>query len=162
IQPGLGSQSASRKASASPVAARAPRLRALAGPRPPPSMTCETTGERSARSRVASREPSSTTIAPNSGASRWASRPRSVRASVGRLTRARAGRAAEIVAVDVSEEMLARAREHNAHLSNVRWIHGDGTSLRPLADGSVDACVSVVVFQHIPDPAVTLGYVREM
>jgi SAM-dependent methyltransferase len=29
-------------------------------------------------------------------------------------------------------------------------------------DGAADACVSHVVFQHIPDPAVTLGYVREM
>jgi SAM-dependent methyltransferase len=81
---------------------------------------------------------------------------------VGRLTRALAGRAAEVVAIDVSGEMLARAREHNSHLGNVRWLHGDGTTLAPLPDRSADACVSLVVFQHIPDPAVTLGYVREI
>ena len=27
---------------------------------------------------------------------------------------------------------------------------------------SVTACVSLVVFQHIPDPAITLGYIREI
>jgi SAM-dependent methyltransferase len=31
-----------------------------------------------------------------------------------------------------------------------------------LADASADACVSHVVFQHIPDAQITLGYVREM
>ena len=30
------------------------------------------------------------------------------------------------------------------------------------ADASAEACVSHVVFQHLPDPAITLGYVREM
>jgi SAM-dependent methyltransferase len=81
---------------------------------------------------------------------------------VGRLTRALAGRAREVVGIDVSPRMLALAREHNARVTNVRWVAGDGTSLRPLPDASVDACVSLVVFQHIPDPAVTLGYVREI
>lgn len=81
---------------------------------------------------------------------------------VGRLTRAIAARAEQVIAVDVSEEMLAQAREQNGHLTNVDWVHGDGTSLAPLPDGSVDACISLVVFQHIPDPQVTLEYVREM
>lgn len=81
---------------------------------------------------------------------------------VGRLTRPLAGRAAQVLALDVSNEMLARAQHYNGHLSNVRWIKGDGVSLAPVGDRSVDACVSHVVFQHIPDPRVTLGYVREM
>ena len=58
--------------------------------------------------------------------------------------------------------MLACARQHNADLDNVEWIHGDGSSLDGLGDASVDGCFSHVVFQHIPDPAVTLNYVREM
>jgi SAM-dependent methyltransferase len=58
--------------------------------------------------------------------------------------------------------MLARAEELNGHLDNVRWLHGDGASLAPVADSSVDACFSHVVFNHIPDSAITLGYVREM
>jgi SAM-dependent methyltransferase len=58
--------------------------------------------------------------------------------------------------------MLARARQLNAHLDNVDWVHGDGTSLAGVPGGTVDAAISHVVFQHIPDPAVTLGYVREL
>jgi SAM-dependent methyltransferase len=81
---------------------------------------------------------------------------------LGRLTRPLARRAARVIAIDVSSEMLARARQLNPDLGNVEWVHGDGQTLRPIADGSVDACISHVVFRHIPDPAVTLGYVREM
>ncbi len=81
---------------------------------------------------------------------------------VGRLTRALAARTRSVRAIDVSGEMLARARELNGYLTNVEWLHGDGLSLDAIGDGSVDAVVSHVVFQHIPDPAVTLGYVAEM
>jgi SAM-dependent methyltransferase len=81
---------------------------------------------------------------------------------VGRLTRVLARRAGRVLALDVSGEMLDRARRFNADLDNVAWLKGDGASLRPVDDASVDACVSYVVFQHIPDPAIQLGYVREM
>ena len=81
---------------------------------------------------------------------------------VGRLTRPIAERAASVVALDVSTEMLARAREHNRHLENVEWVHGDGTSLAGVPDAEADVCLSHVVFQHIPDPRVTLGYIREI
>jgi SAM-dependent methyltransferase len=81
---------------------------------------------------------------------------------VGRLTRALAGRAARVRALDVSGEMLALAREHNSHLDNVEWLQGDGESLAPIEDAGAGALVSHVVFQHIPDPRVTLGYVAEM
>jgi SAM-dependent methyltransferase len=81
---------------------------------------------------------------------------------VGRMTRGLAARAGSVVALDVSPEMLARARAYNPELPNVDWVLGDGVSLRGLPDASVDACVSVLVFQHIPEPEVTLGYVREV
>jgi SAM-dependent methyltransferase len=81
---------------------------------------------------------------------------------VGRLTRVIAGRAASVKALDVSSEMLAIARNENAQLENVEWIHGDGTSLAGIPDASADAAVSHVVFQHIPDPQITLGYIREV
>jgi len=81
---------------------------------------------------------------------------------VGRVTRALAARAGEVLALDVSSEMLAQARRLNPQLHEVRWILGDGVSLAGISDESVDACVSLLVFQHIPDPAVTLGYVREL
>jgi SAM-dependent methyltransferase len=81
---------------------------------------------------------------------------------VGRLTRVLAARAARVDALDVSAEMLGRAQELNPGLANVSWHRGDGTTLRPLPDASADAIVSHVVFQHIPDPAITYGYVAEM
>jgi SAM-dependent methyltransferase len=81
---------------------------------------------------------------------------------VGRLTRVLSARAAHVHALDVSAEMLARARTLNAHLDNVTWHHGDGTTLQPIPDAVAEGVVSHVVFQHIPDPQVTYGYVREM
>ena len=81
---------------------------------------------------------------------------------VGRLTRPLATRAARVFALDISEEMLSRAQELNGHLDNVTWIQGSGADLRPIPDGCLDVCVSHVVFQHIPDPEVTLEYVRDM
>lgn len=81
---------------------------------------------------------------------------------VGRLTRVIASRAERVVALDVSGEMLEQAQEHNAELGNVTWLLGDGHSLAGVGDGEADACFSHVVFQHIPEPSVTLGYVREM
>src|SRR3954454_563356 len=81
---------------------------------------------------------------------------------VGRLTRVLAGRALSVKALDVSSEMLAIARNENSTLRNVEWIHGDGVSLAGIGDGVADAAVSHVVFQHIPDPQITLGYIREV
>lgn len=81
---------------------------------------------------------------------------------VGRITRALADRGSTVRALDVSGRMLALAAEHNPTLANVDWIEGDGTSLRPIEDASVDFCFSHVVFQHIPESQITLGYVREM
>ncbi|MDQ6835580.1 MAG: methyltransferase domain-containing protein [Actinomycetota bacterium] len=81
---------------------------------------------------------------------------------VGRISRALAARASHVYGVDVSSEMLARARRYNDASLAIEWLHGDGESLEVLPAASVDGCFSFVVFQHIPDPAVTLRYVREM
>jgi SAM-dependent methyltransferase len=81
---------------------------------------------------------------------------------LGRITRAIAGRARHVWALDISSEMLERARNLNTELDNVEWVHGDGSSLRPVPDACASGCFSHVVFQHVPDPAITLNYVREM
>lgn len=81
---------------------------------------------------------------------------------VGRITRVLSDSAQRVLALDVSPEMLERARELNPRAANVEWLLGDGTSLKGVEDDAVDACVSQVVLQHIPDPAITLGYVREI
>jgi SAM-dependent methyltransferase len=80
---------------------------------------------------------------------------------LGRMTRVLAERAHDVIALDVSREMLQRAADLN-DLHSVSWMHGDGVSLHGIGDASVDAVVSHVVFQHLPDPAITQGYVREM
>ncbi len=81
---------------------------------------------------------------------------------VGRMTRALCARGHSVRALDISPEMIERARELNSDIPNAEFILGDGGSLRPIADDSADVIHSDVVFQHIPDPAITLGYVREM
>ena len=81
---------------------------------------------------------------------------------VGRMTRPIAARARRVVALDVSEKMLDRAREVNAGLRNVSWVRGEGSSLVGIEDESIDACISYVVLQHIPDPKMVLAYVTEM
>ena len=81
---------------------------------------------------------------------------------LGRLTRALAARAASVVAVDVSPEMLASAQEHNPGLAGVTWRLGDGESLPGVEDASADGVFSHVVFQHVPSAEITYGYVREM
>lgn len=81
---------------------------------------------------------------------------------VGRVTRALAARGARVRAVDVSRRMLEAARELNPDLKDVEWVLGDGRSLAGIDESSADAVQSHVVFQHIPDPAVTFGYVREI
>lgn len=82
---------------------------------------------------------------------------------IGRMTRVIAARAASVAALDVSEQMLALAAEHNPELAaKVSWLQGNGSSLEPIADRSADTCISHVVLQHIPDPEIALGYVVEM
>lgn len=81
---------------------------------------------------------------------------------LGRLTRVLAARGRHVSAFDVSSEMLRRAQELLGDLDDVDWVHGDGTTLAPVTDGAASVCFSFVVFQHVPNPAVTLGYVREM
>ncbi len=81
---------------------------------------------------------------------------------VGRLTRVLCARAERVIALDVSEEMLRRARDLNPGCRNVEWLLGDGFELKGIEDGRGDVLVSQVVLQHIPDPAITLGYIREI
>src|SRR5690349_2212429 len=50
---------------------------------------------------------------------------------VGRLTRVIAAEAAEVHAIDVSAEMIERARALHPGLGNVTWIVGDGSTLAP-------------------------------
>jgi len=81
---------------------------------------------------------------------------------IGRMTRAIAAHAASVVGVDVSAEMVAAARRELAYTANASFVLGTGTDLSGFDDASFDVCYSFIVFQHIPDPAVTCNYVVEI
>lgn len=80
---------------------------------------------------------------------------------IGRLMQYLAVVFAEVHGIDVSPEMVARARERLARFPNAHPIAGDGRSLRPYADASFDLIVSHVVFQHVPEKEIVRSYVAE-
>ena len=79
---------------------------------------------------------------------------------VGRLLAPLSARVARVVGVDISEEMLGRARERCASLPNVELEQTDGR-LDFLADGAFDFVFSHIVFQHLPRKAYAERYFRE-
>lgn len=80
---------------------------------------------------------------------------------LGRICRALVDEGFErVVGIDISTEMVRRAAELVPD-DRVDFHVGDGTSLRPVDDGSADLVLSFTVFQHIPDPAVIDAYLRE-
>jgi SAM-dependent methyltransferase len=56
----------------------------------------------------------------------------------------------EVHGIDISERMVADGRERLAHLSNVRFHHGNGYDLADFEDGSFDVVYSIVALQHMP------------
>lgn len=80
----------------------------------------------------------------------------------GRMTRRLADHYGEVLALDVSSEMLVRAKTALADLDNVTYLLGNGRDLGEIGDDGVDAVFSYVVLQHIPDPKVQLSYLREI
>jgi SAM-dependent methyltransferase len=82
-----------------------------------------------------------------------------VGSGLGRVCRALAERFDRVVGVDISPEMVRRAREIVAD-DRVVFEAGDGATI-PVGDSTSDFVLSFTVFQHIPDPAVVLGYIAE-
>ena len=80
---------------------------------------------------------------------------------VGRMTRYLAEEFLEIHGVDISAEMIHRARARLRDYPNVFLHVGSGTDLACLPDKYFDLAFSYLVFQHIPSRAVIENYVRE-
>src|SRR5262245_50582877 len=80
----------------------------------------------------------------------------------GRITRALSGLFGEVHAVDVSGEMVARARKALADRPNAHIYQNNGKDLTVVGDGPFDFAFSMIVFQHIPSYAVIESYVREV
>lgn len=67
----------------------------------------------------------------------------------------------EIVGLDISEDMLARARQRCGQDDSVSFQTGDLYSL-PFSDNSFDAAVSVQVFEYLEDVPQALAEIRRI
>src|SRR6185437_9642 len=79
----------------------------------------------------------------------------------GRLMRPMSRHFLEIHGVDVSDEMIALAREKLRDVPNAHPHATDGSSLAQFANESFDFVYSYAVFQHIPSRDVVFKYLRE-
>ena len=80
----------------------------------------------------------------------------------GRMTPSFTRRYHCVLALDLSAEMLRRAREIHSQIKNVLWLQVGGTDLSCLASDSADFCFSYLVLQHLPTEELILSYIREM
>jgi SAM-dependent methyltransferase len=81
---------------------------------------------------------------------------------VGRVTRALAARYDRAVGVDISTEMLDRARSLNAGVEGLEFVHNEAPDLAVLGERRFDLVYSRHVLQHLPGPEVARGYLQEM
>jgi ubiquinone/menaquinone biosynthesis C-methylase UbiE len=79
----------------------------------------------------------------------------------GRLMRPMSRWFGEIHGVDVSDEMVARAREKLVGVPHAFPHHASGSDLALFADETFDFVYSYAVFQHIPSADVVFSYLRE-
>lgn len=81
----------------------------------------------------------------------------------GRVTRALARLFGEVHGVDISGEMVARARQALAAFPNAHVYQNNGADLSVLPEGlECDFAFSSIVFQHIPSYTVIENYVRDV
>jgi SAM-dependent methyltransferase len=79
----------------------------------------------------------------------------------GRLMRPMSRHFAEIHGVDISDEMIAQAKQK---LQDIPWAHphaASGSDLSLFPDAHFDFVYSYAVFQHIPSAQVVFSYLRE-
>jgi len=69
--------------------------------------------------------------------------------------------AAQLVGIDPSKEYVAYAQSQNRFGNRVSFEVGDAQKLR-FADASFDACLSLLVFNFIPDPSKALSELRRV
>lgn len=79
----------------------------------------------------------------------------------GRLLKPMSQRFGEVHGVDVSDEMIAIARQRLKSIPHAHAHAGSGADLKQFADESFDFIYSYAVFQHIPEKAVVLSYLAE-
>lgn len=83
---------------------------------------------------------------------------------VGRLTLALADHCDHVYGLDVSPEMIRRANQIKVDLAktNVDFLCNNGRDLSSIPSASCDLALSYIVLQHLPDPRLVSGYIREL
>jgi len=79
----------------------------------------------------------------------------------GRMTGSFARRYKRVLALDISAEMLQRARQIHTHQESISWVQLGGTDISFLASNSADFVFSYLVLQHLPSEDLVFGYIRE-
>ncbi len=79
----------------------------------------------------------------------------------GRLMRPMSRHFGEIHGVDVSDEMIAHAKEKLRDISWAHAHHASGSDLAQFPSDHFDFVYSYAVFQHIPSAEVVFSYLRE-
>jgi SAM-dependent methyltransferase len=79
---------------------------------------------------------------------------------MGRLFEGLSHRFHEVWGIDISQEMIELGKADCP--VEATWFVGDGISLRPIADQSVDHVVSFEVFEHIPRRSIIESYFKEI
>ena len=80
----------------------------------------------------------------------------------GRMTPNFARRYGRVLALDLSAEMLVRARQIHAQQKNILWLRVNGSDLGCLPNDSADFVFTYLVLQHLPNKQLVFSYVREM
>lgn len=80
---------------------------------------------------------------------------------IGRMSHGFAQCFEEVHAIDVSGEMVAQAKSQLGAIKQLHFYENNGVDLSLFQDDFFDFCFSFIVFQHIPDKAVTFSYIRE-
>lgn len=80
----------------------------------------------------------------------------------GRMTHSFSRRFERVYALDLSREMLHRARGIHSERNNILWLLGNGSDLSCLAPASLDFVFSYLVLQHLPQESLAFRYIKEM
>jgi ubiquinone/menaquinone biosynthesis C-methylase UbiE len=80
----------------------------------------------------------------------------------GRMTPNFARHYEHVLALDLSIEMLERARRVHSEQKNISWLRTNGADLTCLANDSADFVFSYLVLQHLPNEDLVFAYVREI
>jgi SAM-dependent methyltransferase/O-antigen/teichoic acid export membrane protein len=79
----------------------------------------------------------------------------------GRMTKWLGQRFGSAIGTDVSEIMIAQARQDH-HEPNLTFIATNGIDLSPVPDASIDFCFSFAALQHVPRRSYVLENLREV